>query len=719
MQLMPKKETLYGTAAFAKEGDLVKNKLFGDSDGIIIGEFNKKHIKFGGQQFVALGAPTRSGKGVGIVIPNLLTYRNSAVVQDLKQECFDFTSKYRAEKLGHEIFLFNPFDSRTHRYNPLGYIEFYIKKEDGGLIANPTVDGQLIDFANILYPLEGGGENTAFFNGLAQSLFMGLCYMYRDLWYNTEARSFLTRKGIKLDFTMPGILALSEGLSFEVGGDKLSSKDVTEFELFKNEYAIMNPDKEEIQGESRKIENFEDTYAFFKGTGWLSHKCIERIGTYFKIDSDNTRSGVMSSFNAPLLIYKAETLQMALSGAGEDKPFGDFDFRDLRKKKMTIYVGITADQLVNARPILNMFWQQLILLNTKELPQTHPELKYPVMLMMDEFTASGYLATYQKGISFIAGYGLRSVMIYQSQSQLEERTPLGYGREGASVLLTNHACQIYYTPREDADADKLSKALGNKTVKSRSKNWGGEQKHGPTGSESEHSRALMLPQEVKAMPDTDEIILIEKVPPIRGQKAFYYNRSYFYSRFIEISPSLQKKFGLSYTDVIDNPAFFLGDTHMKFLDDAYLKREGLFDIFAEKAELSEKELEIYNKTKDKGGFIRRYFEKRMGKQKHPYFKTLKAMQKGKIVCYERYFAVNKPLNQGDMNKAIGDGETAVQIPRQLKEVQKLLECKNDLVEVEKVCIELARQLKEKKLNSRSYSEDENDVDDIVKEYLED
>ncbi|AIR81561.1 type IV secretion system protein VirD4 (plasmid) [Campylobacter fetus subsp. venerealis 97/608] len=251
------------------------------------------------------------------------------------------------------------------------------------------------------------------------------------------------------------------------------------------------------------------------------------------IKSDNERSSAKGSFISPLTQFRSDNMRLATSG-------NDFDFRDLRKKKMTIFVGITPDQLTNAKLILNIFWQQLILVNTKELPQANKELKYPVMLLMDEFTASGYLATYLKGISFIAGYGLRSVMIYQSNSQLETNPPEGYGREGAKTLLTNHACQIYYTPREQEDAEKISKMLGTMTVKNRSRNLG----QGGGGSESDASRALMLPQELREMKFEDELITIDNGKPILCNKAFYYSDPYFMNKFKAISPSLNSIKGI-------------------------------------------------------------------------------------------------------------------------------------------------------------------------------
>ncbi|MCK7497169.1 MAG: type IV secretory system conjugative DNA transfer family protein [Comamonadaceae bacterium] len=67
-----------------------------------------------------LSAPTRSGKGVGVVIPNLLNWPDSVVVLDIKGENYDITAGYRAAH-GQAVYAFSPFDedARSHRWNPL------------------------------------------------------------------------------------------------------------------------------------------------------------------------------------------------------------------------------------------------------------------------------------------------------------------------------------------------------------------------------------------------------------------------------------------------------------------------------------------------------------------------------------------------------------------------------------------------------------------------
>ena len=96
-------------ARFATMADLRSRKMLRAEDtALVVGKKDGQFVYFNGQQFALLAAPTRSGKGVGIVIPNLLSYQGSVVVLDIKQENFDLTSGWR-QSIGHEVYLFNPF----------------------------------------------------------------------------------------------------------------------------------------------------------------------------------------------------------------------------------------------------------------------------------------------------------------------------------------------------------------------------------------------------------------------------------------------------------------------------------------------------------------------------------------------------------------------------------------------------------------------------------
>lgn len=112
-------------------------------------------------------------------------------------------------------------------------------------------------------------------------------------------------------------------------------------------------------------------------------------------------------------------------------------------------------------------------MNTRELPNQNPAYTQTCLLLMDEFTAIGKIGILSKGISYIAGYGLRMMPIIQSPAQLVEV----YGKDAAQTFTTNHALNIIYPPKasETQTARDISEWLGYQTVKgqseSRSKVW--------------------------------------------------------------------------------------------------------------------------------------------------------------------------------------------------------------------------------------------------------
>ena len=113
---------LHGDARFASMSEVERAGLTASSGGpgILIGRHRGRFLSLPGQLSVMLSAPTRSGKGVGVVIPNLLNWPDSVVVLDIKGENYDITAGYRASH-GQAVYAFSPFDedARSHRWNPL------------------------------------------------------------------------------------------------------------------------------------------------------------------------------------------------------------------------------------------------------------------------------------------------------------------------------------------------------------------------------------------------------------------------------------------------------------------------------------------------------------------------------------------------------------------------------------------------------------------------
>ena len=464
LMLKSRPKALHGDARFATGGDLSEKGMFkSEKNGIVVGKFGGKLLRLSGQQFVILAAPTRSGKGVGIVIPNLLDYQESLVVLDIKQENFDLTSGWRAS-VGHEIYLFNPFaeDRRSHRWNPLTYVS-----DDPAFRVS-----DLMSIAAMLYP--DGAEDQKFWVSQARNAFMALAlYLFEK--YDDDQK-------IGFPFSKPPSLGAIYRLSSGDGQSELKPflKDLAQ-------------------------RPFLSSHAKTAFSGMLSQ-------------ADETFASILGTFKEPLNAFINPILDAVTSA-------DDFLLTDVRKKKMTIYIGIQPNKLAESRLIINLFFSQLINLNTKELPQNNKELKHQCLLLMDEFTSIGKVDIISTAVSYMAGYNIRLLPIIQSMSQLDAT----YGKDTSRTMITNHALQIVYAPREQQDANDYSEMLGYTTVKKDSFTRGREFSR----SESEERRALMLPQELKAIGFDKEIFFYEGIPhPVLCDKIKYFQDKYFTQRLL-------------------------------------------------------------------------------------------------------------------------------------------------------------------------------------------
>lgn len=474
---LSKKRELFGSARFANTTEIRESGLL-DGNGIVVGKYQNRYLTVPGENFVLLAAPTRSGKGVSLVIPNLLSFKDSMVVNDIKGECFKLTAGFR-KKYGHQVYVFNPFDKNgcTHRYNPLKYV-----REDKKYRV-----GDLQSIGSIFYPNSKGDDgesSTGFWNNHARDLFVGL--------------------GLYLLETKELPLTLGELLRQSSGKGK--------------------PIKQHIQ---------ELIIAREKCGNALSDECVHALDRFLS-NPDNTLGNIVSTFNAPLGLFADPMIDLATSE-------NDFSFNDLRKQRMTIYVVIPPAKTPVMGVLLNLFYSQLVELNTGELPQDNPELKYQCALLMDEFTVMGRVGIFAKGVAYIAAYNLRLITVIQSMSQL--RAPRLYGKEEANVLTGNHHLQILFAPRDNDDSKEFSEWLGTFTEKSESKSRSratlGQSRTTEGSNVSPQRRPLMLPQELREMGKAKEIIMLVDCKPIQCSKIFYYSDPVFSTRLLpppEVAP---------------------------------------------------------------------------------------------------------------------------------------------------------------------------------------
>ncbi len=163
--MLKPKEKVHGDAKWASDSDIARAGLR-SKEGMLLGMNDDGYFVSAGYQHALLFAPTGSGKGVGFVIPNLLFWRESCVVHDIKLENHDITSGWRAS-IGQKCYVWAPADpdGNTHCYNPIDWVS--------------TKAGQMVDdvqkIANLLLPKQDFWENEA------RSLFVGVVlYLIAD-----------------------------------------------------------------------------------------------------------------------------------------------------------------------------------------------------------------------------------------------------------------------------------------------------------------------------------------------------------------------------------------------------------------------------------------------------------------------------------------------------------------------------------------------------------
>ncbi|MFZ2996627.1 type IV secretory system conjugative DNA transfer family protein [Sphingobium sp.] len=461
MVFLNHKQSLHGAARWANRNEAREAGLMDPNEGLLLGRSPKTFfqslfgrggdfIQFSGTEHVLLEAPTRAGKGVGVVIPNLLTWADSVVVLDVKQENWEKSAGWR-KSLGHQVLLFDPLDpqGRTARYNPFAHI----KRTDP-----VEVIDELQKIAAMLWPPPANGES--FWMDSARTAFLGV--------------SAYIAATPDLPFTMGEIYR-----NFSAGDAKERFP-----KIIKERQAVGDP---------------------------LSEACISALNDWIS-SSANTFTGIRQSVSAKINLWINPYVDAATSES-------DFDLRDFRTKPISLYLGVSPDNMERMADVYNLLFQQLIDLNVRELPD--PEKgRHPLklLLLLDEFARLGRASVIASGFSYVAGYGIRLVPVIQARGQLRDV----YGPDVTSEIVQNCGVELVFTPKHVDVAKEVSERLGNYTyeAKSRSKRvWDAFE---GSVSTSDQRRPLMLPQELLLLSQEEVIVLRAGIPPLKGGKIRYY-----------------------------------------------------------------------------------------------------------------------------------------------------------------------------------------------------
>ncbi|MCD8524343.1 MAG: type IV secretory system conjugative DNA transfer family protein [Gammaproteobacteria bacterium] len=462
--LAKKMREALGNAHFASSMDIKKAKLFGN-EGIVAGLAHGKILRVPGFESILLTAATGSGKTASIAIPNLIEHEGSAIINDLKGELYHLTARYRKVHDNNECYFFNPMDDNTQDfYNPFFYVSDHPEKR---------VDDVMI-IAEALIPETKRGER---------------------FWYQSSRELFILLSLFLLETQGSATLAEIHDLS--------KKQDLQDF-LTEGIAVCIQKYYTKMEEVHKNIEGIEITY---------SMKMMKQNAASFSAAHDKTRQNVLMDFHSRMTALMSHSIRSATSK-------NTFDLRDLRRKKMSIYIHIPASSKKLLSPILTIFWAQVTHLLTKKEPDTHEE-PHSVLCLLDEFGMIDKIDRIRESLSFLRSYRLRFLIMVQYLNQIIST----YGREDADSFFNNCKTKIYFTATDFEDAKRISQSLGQKTAKiqSQSINTGSFNSVGHvTTNHNYQSVPLLRPEELMKMSEKQSIIAVAGHAPIKAKKLYWF-----------------------------------------------------------------------------------------------------------------------------------------------------------------------------------------------------
>lgn len=487
-------EGLHGTAHWATQFEIQQSGLMYQSgkegDGVYVGAWEDPkgrlhYLRHSGPEHVAALAPTRSGKGVGLVIPTLLSWSQSTVIHDMKGELWALTAGYRKQGLNNRVLKFDPAAvSGSCSFNPLSEVRL-------------ATDFEVADIQNlvtILVDPDGKGLN--------------------DHWAKT-AHAFLT------------------GVTLHLLYQAKNNKAAYTASLYDVAMALSDP--------GRDIGELYKEMLHSPHIGDQTHPVVAAAARDMLNRPDTERGSVLSSAMSYLSLYRDPLV-------AKNTCRSDFRIEDLmnHQQSVSLYLVVRPADKDRLKPLMRLILNQIVrVLTRQEMTFIHGQAqkhyKHRLLLMLDEFPSFGRLEVFQEALAFIAGYGIKAYLIMQDISQLKA----AYGQDES--ILSNCHVRVAYAPNKPETAEWLSKLTGNTTVTIEDYSTSG-QRFGAVLTSVNHSyqavsRPLMTPDECQRLagptknPLTGEItkpgamlIFVAGFAPIFGTQILYFTDALFKGR---------------------------------------------------------------------------------------------------------------------------------------------------------------------------------------------
>ncbi len=446
-------EDLHGSARWATQEDVQATGLLAERQGVYIGGWYNsqdgrlEYLRHDGPEHVLAFAPTRSGKGVGLVIPTLLAWSESAVVYDVKGENWEKTAGFRAS-CGHLCFKFSPVEvANTSRFNPLAEIR----------IGTPRDVSDAQNAADMIVRPGEESPQDRYWQQAAVSITVG---MILHVCYAANARGRVAcLADLSAIFTRPG----------QTFRDTLA-----ELENYPHDPAR------------------EHEWRTAEGERTATHQVVREKAREMLEKEDKDFSGVLSSAKTALTLFSDPLVASSTSAS-------DFTINDLvnHERPISLYLVIPPSDKIRLSPLIGLIFTMIVNRLTERMDFERSQRKHNLnrlLLMIDEFPSLKRMALFADALSYMAGYGLKAYLITQDIRQIMEH----YGPNES--IVSNCQVRIAYAPNQVDTAELLSKMAGTKTVQKASYNFSGSRlapiANHMSATVDQVERPLMTPDEV-------------------------------------------------------------------------------------------------------------------------------------------------------------------------------------------------------------------------------
>ena len=489
---------LYGSAQYAELSEIREAGLLPQKGekgrGVYVGGWinpkdgHQYYLRHNGKEHVIALAPTRSGKGVGLVIPTLLSWEHSVVVLDIKGENWALTSGWRHEN-GHKVLRWDPTDAiegRSARYNPLAEIR----------IGTVYETGDVMNVATLLVDPDGKGVE-GHWEQTARSLLIGaithVVYKARN-----EGRT--------------GNLA---EVLHELTGDGY----------------------EDMANSWKQYDHKREGDTFYDPSGNVRdnpcHPVVEQVANEMLNRAEEEASSVLSTAVAKLGLYTDPIV-------ARNTAQSDFHIKDVMDADapVSLYLVLNPTNIQRLKPLVRLFISQLVFILMPEMSFSGGQMKAPykhrLLLLLDEFPALGKLGIFEQAIAYFGGWNIKAYLICQDKAQLDA----AYGKDES--ITSNCHVTVAYAPNKVETAKYLSDRLGVTTVIKEQESISYQGGTGffshksVTKSQQEVQRAVLTPDEIMRLPGPvknadqmitepgDMLVFAAGFPPVYGKQILYF-----------------------------------------------------------------------------------------------------------------------------------------------------------------------------------------------------